>query len=639
ATDANTATLRSIRVDRIGSPGSDSDVDAVKIYRENGATTGFQSGEDVLVTSGTDIFIGGTVVVGLSAAETISTSATTFYVVYDIAITAGESNNIGAQVSTPGTRYFEVDSPDTVADTNLPSSGTNYSNVTPSADTVTVTPTSIAPGTAGQGMADVGMLQLSLVTDAGTATLTAIKVDRTGTGADSDVAAVSIYKEDGTTAGFQSGEDTLISSGADTLTGATVSITLTASQTITTTATVLYVAYDISGSATIGNTVTARVGTPGGTYFTVGAPDSVADTNLPFTSGATQVVAPDGQPPSQITDFRITNPPATGGAGPSVSFAWTAATDNIGVDHYVLYRSTTGIITNANRGTATVVSSSIAGGATSYTDNSLTATGLYYYAITAVDAATNEADTSNNARVGGNSFDNAEGFTDGNAVMYLSVDAPTNWSSVSQNITVRLVDQRGVGVTGLTQGRYDKNTIPAAGVAITGLQKISGGGGTPDWTAGAMTEDGGGQYTIPMTLSKNPNSNTYWRLGVRYVSPSNTDDRLENYTTFNWNTSAQSSRIKYADVKADYVYRNTSGSDNQATLRVRLTSQTGSAMTGVSGSLSVQDVFDVTQGNSANYSSGSFSDLGGGEYSVQITFNGGGNGRKFYYQVRYQSGG
>jgi len=32
--------------------------------------------------------------------------------------------------------------------------------------------------------------------------------------------------------------------------------------------------------------------------------------------------------PSQITDFRVTSPPATAGGTPSVSFAWTAATDN-----------------------------------------------------------------------------------------------------------------------------------------------------------------------------------------------------------------------------------------------------------------------------------------------------------------------
>jgi subtilisin/minor extracellular protease Epr len=93
----------------------------------------------------------------------------------------------------------------------------------------------------------------------------------------------------------------------------------------------------------------------------------------------------DTTPPSIITDLT-----ATAGAYPNIHLAWTAATDNVGVNHYNIYRSTTGTIDRETDLLATAP-----GTATSYTDSTGMAETTYYYAVCAVDAAGNEAELSN----------------------------------------------------------------------------------------------------------------------------------------------------------------------------------------------------------------------------------------------------
>ncbi len=82
---------------------------------------------------------------------------------------------------------------------------------------------------------------------------------------------------------------------------------------------------------------------------------------------------------------------ATGTTG-QVALHWTAATDNVGVTKYDIYRSTTSGFTPA---TANRVAQ-IAGTATTYTDTGLAA-GTYYYVVKAEDAAGNLGPPSNQA--------------------------------------------------------------------------------------------------------------------------------------------------------------------------------------------------------------------------------------------------
>lgn len=66
----------------------------------------------------------------------------------------------------------------------------------------------------------------------------------------------------------------------------------------------------------------------------------------------------------------------------SIALAWTASTDNIGVNHYNIYKNSTKIATSTG---------------TNYTSSGLTAGTAYSYFVTAVDAAGNESAHSNTA--------------------------------------------------------------------------------------------------------------------------------------------------------------------------------------------------------------------------------------------------
>src|SRR5205085_1624062 len=80
---------------------------------------------------------------------------------------------------------------------------------------------------------------------------------------------------------------------------------------------------------------------------------------------------------------------ATGGLG-QASLSWGAATDNVGVHHYNLHRSTTsGFTPNAGNRIAQPTG-------LSYTDSTQPA-GTYYYNVTAEDAAGNVGPASNEA--------------------------------------------------------------------------------------------------------------------------------------------------------------------------------------------------------------------------------------------------
>jgi hypothetical protein len=112
----------------------------------------------------------------------------------------------------------------------------------------------------------------------------------------------------------------------------------------------------------------ANVAVSGGTA-TVTVP-----ANTVFTLSGSSV--PDTTPPSAPANLT-----ATGSAG-TASLSWSAATDNVGVSHYNIYRSTTsGFTPGANNKIGQTTS-------TSYADNGLSG-GTYYYQVTAQDGAGN----------------------------------------------------------------------------------------------------------------------------------------------------------------------------------------------------------------------------------------------------------
>jgi hypothetical protein len=140
--------------------------------------------------------------------------------------------------------------------------------------------------------------------------------------------------------------------------------------------------------------------------------------------------------PAATTD---TTPPtvpsgltATGGQS-SVALSWTASTDIVGVHHYNVHRGTTaGFLPSVANRIAQPTG-------TTYTDSGLTG-GVYFYKVTAEDAAGNVSAASNEAiaNVGGDTTPPT-----------VSVSAPTSGASVSGTVTLAANASDDVAVAGV----------------------------------------------------------------------------------------------------------------------------------------------------------------------------------------------
>ena len=121
---------------------------------------------------------------------------------------------------------------------------------------------------------------------------------------------------------------------------------------------------------------------PGGYYYKVAAEDAAG--NISIASNEAPATILDTTPPSAPSSL------GTGVVGSTVSLSWSAATDNVGVVRYDVYRGTSAGFTptSGNR----IAQPSV----TSYTDSGLVA-GTYYYKVTAEDAAGNVSAASNEA--------------------------------------------------------------------------------------------------------------------------------------------------------------------------------------------------------------------------------------------------
>ena len=190
-----------------------------------------------------------------------------------------------------------------------------------------------------------------------------------------------------------------------------------------------------SGSLTVQAPAGANTAPPG--YYML----FVVNTNgVPSVAKFVRFPAPweDTVPPSAPTNLS-----ANGGVG-QATMSWTAATDNVGVTKYSVYRSATSGFTPdvTNRVGQTT--------ATSYTDSGV-APGTYYYRVKAEDAVGNLGPASNEA--------SAAVVADTTAPT-VSVTAPSGGATVSGNVTVSANAADNVGVAGV-QFKLDGTNLGA----------------------------------------------------------------------------------------------------------------------------------------------------------------------------------
>jgi hypothetical protein len=231
-----------------------------------------------------------------------------------------------------------------------------------------------------------------------------------------------------------------------------------------------------SGSLTVQAPAQANLAPPG--YYML----FLVDTNgvpsiasfVRFPAGYEDVVAPTA--PGLLT--------AAGSTG-KVSLAWDAATDNVGVDHYEVYRSTTAGFTPTLANRIGVPSG------TTYVDSGLAA-GTYYYRVRAVDLAGNLSPSSNEA--------NAAATADVTPPN-VSITAPPAGSSVSGVVSLVASAGDDVGVASV-QFTLDGAALGAVDTtAPYGMLWDSTTAANGTHLIGAVARDAAGNTTVATAVS------------------------------------------------------------------------------------------------------------------------------------------
>ncbi|MBI1928097.1 M6 family metalloprotease domain-containing protein [Candidatus Poribacteria bacterium] len=215
--------------------------------------------------------------------------------------------------------------PTFVAVENISNSGTVMTaelRVSEGADSLSLSGTSHSPSTITPGQIAVIVEQLDLSVQQGenadgTITLTMLKLNQTGTAADSDITTVKLLASDQTTLIASS----TFTSGTATFSNLNRQITAANPDT-------LYLALDVAATVTAGKTIKLEI--PDSTYLAVNAPDTVSTAGFPIASGVATVVPPGGWPSDPTVNVPIctasgdqyVTQPVSDGTGGAI-MAWT----------------------------------------------------------------------------------------------------------------------------------------------------------------------------------------------------------------------------------------------------------------------------------------------------------------------------
>ena len=216
----------------------------------------------------------------------------------------------------------------------------------------------------------------------------------------------------------------------------------------------------------------SKVGTI--TYH-ITAQDALLNEATDPSSGTYSIDVTDNDAPSAITDLT-----AMAIAAGAVELTWSAAADNIGVDHYNVYRDAALITDLAGK----LIIATPPSGTTWCTDTATDDGTTYYYAVAGVDEAANEAAASNSPSATADAT--APGISDTEALDVTATSATiiwtTNeasdsaaryWAATSPDQTASdatMVTSHSIALSGLTPGEtyyYEVQSSDAAGNTAT----------------------------------------------------------------------------------------------------------------------------------------------------------------------------
>ncbi len=185
---------------------------------------------------------------------------------------------------------------------------------------------------------------------------------------------------------------TSITGDISTTTGETVDIVVTAEDNVDPTSAKIFIDGDTTGilmvegpDDTFTYTYTAPIDSVAPHTYYVEVYDAAENSARAPGTGTYTITVTDNDAPAPITDLTAT---AVGGG--SIELAWSAATDNIGVVSYNVYRASSAITDLTG---LTPIATGVT--ATSYIDAATADGTTYYYAVTGVDSAGNEGAVSN----------------------------------------------------------------------------------------------------------------------------------------------------------------------------------------------------------------------------------------------------
>ena len=259
---------------------NDNDVTRVMLYRDDNGNHTLEPGFDTLIASAT--YSLGEAHMTLTN-ETVSTTPQDYFVAVDVAQSAQPNKTFNVRCNDH--TFFTVNSIHQVASTNFPVTS-GFSTIVPTTDPLLVTPFSVAPTQAMQGDVNTAMLKLNLSMGQNTASWVGLRVDRGGSGSDSDISEVNIFK-DANGNGILDGGDTQVTSAGQTFAGGTANIVLKAPQVLDVSTATYFVTCNFAPTAGLGNQQVLSVN--GTSYFTLIAPDYTLPANLPIETSSTTI--------------------------------------------------------------------------------------------------------------------------------------------------------------------------------------------------------------------------------------------------------------------------------------------------------------------------------------------------------------
>jgi len=307
-TAAGSAPWSSLVVSGLGTDLA-SDVNGVSVWRDANDDGLFEPGTDVEISNAGQNFTSGVATVTFTSSENLTTTPKNYFVVFNINSQALGGDDLQAEISSATAFNFSGQNWNVQTSTALPFIS-SQTVITASTATVTLTPYSDAPTAASPGQNDVPVLRITGQTGSGTVKISSIVFHLAGNAPSNSVSSIALYRDANGDGIFESGTDSLVSSGLDDFVNgvATVAFTSSASSaTVSDSPAIFFAVMGLSGGAPIGDTLGLQLDTTSDVVLS-NSSNTVSFSTQPFASNLfpielanTLTVSPMSETPAELS--------------------------------------------------------------------------------------------------------------------------------------------------------------------------------------------------------------------------------------------------------------------------------------------------------------------------------------------------